>query len=205
MQLQPLVPLLAVTALATGILWTQQTERFTHPVPKNMEEGMARWMQTCKPGPAHARLKELLGDYDLVTRIQMAPGAPPMELKSQGTFSWLAEGKWLKLEYSGMMMNGKPGSGLWILGYDNFKERYVATMVDSMQTCMNDASGHFDASGDDLFLWGTIDEPMTPEQDKTVKYVFRGFGKDHFVFEVHDMMIGETDTKVVEIAFDRRK
>jgi hypothetical protein len=29
----------------------------------------------------------------------------------------------------------------------------------------------------------TIDEPGTPEQDKMVKYVFRGFGKDTFNFE----------------------
>ena len=48
-------------------------------------------------------------------------------------------------------------------------------MLDSMQTTLNTASGHFDQSGDNLILWGTIDEPATPEQDKQCKYVFRGF------------------------------
>jgi hypothetical protein len=65
-------------------------------------------------------------------------------------------------------MMGMPTKGLTILGYDNFKERYVCTKLDSLQTCINDFCGHFDASGDDLILWGTIDEPMTPEQDKQV-------------------------------------
>jgi hypothetical protein len=46
---------------------------------------------------------------------------------------------------------------------------------------------------------------MTPEQDKCVKYVYRGFGKDKLAFEVHDMMIGESNTKVVEIEWARKK
>ena len=46
---------------------------------------------------------------------------------------------------------------------------------------------------------------MTPEQDKQVKYVFRNFGQDQFVLEVHDMMIGESNTKVLEFAYTRRK
>jgi hypothetical protein len=207
MQTATLALVLALSALTSGSLGVQdaKSQRFTHPMPKDPDAGMARWMETCKPSLAHERLKELLGSYDLVTKIWMAPGQPPMELKSTGEFSWLAEGKWLQMKYAGTMMNGKPGSGLWVLGYDNFKERYVTTMVDSMQTCMNSACGHFDQSGDNLILWGTIDEPMTPEQDKTVKYVYRGFGKDSFVFEIHDMMIGESNTKVVEIAFARKK
>ena len=207
MQLATLATVLVLAALTSGMPHMQDTKskRFTHPMPKDMNEGMARWMQTCQAGQAHERLKELLGSYDTVTRIQMDPSQPPMELKGSGAFTWLAEGKWIQLEWTGTMMNGKPGSVLWVLGYDNFKERYVTTMIDSMQTCMNSASGHFDSSGDDLILWGTIDEPMTPEQDKTVKYVYRGFGKDAFVFEIHDMMIGESNTKVVEIAFKRKR
>ncbi len=207
MQITTLATVLALSALTSGMLWMQDTkpQRFTHPLSKDSDGGMARWMQTCKAGPAHERLKELLGNYDIVTRISMGQSQPPMELEGSAEFSWLAEGKWLQMKWAGMMMNGKPGTGLTLLGYDNFKERYVTTMVDSMQTCMNSASGHFDSSGDNLILWGTIDEPATPEQDKMVKYVYRGFGKDAFVFEVHDMMIGESNTKVIEIAFTRKK
>lgn len=198
---------LTIASLSVGALCIQdkKQERFTHPMSKDADGGIARWMQTCKPSAAHERLKELLGNYDTVMRLQMDPSKPPMELKGSGEFSWLAEGKWIQLKWTGTMMSGKPGSVLWVLGYDNFKERYVTTMVDSMQTTMNTASGHFDKSGDNLILWGTIDEPGTPEQDKEVKYVYRGFGKDKFMFEVHDMMIGEENTKVVEIEYTRKK
>jgi len=196
---------LTLAALGAATLMLQEKKRFTHPLPKEPDKIMERWVETMQPGPAHERLAELLGKYDTVMRVQMEPGKPGMELKGKGEFSWFAEGKWLRMDWTGTMMTGKPGSVLWLLGYDNFKERYVTTMVDSMQTCMNSASGHFDQSGDNLILWGTIDEPATPEQDKTVKYVYRGFGQDRFVFEVHDMMIGESNTKVVEIEYVRRK
>jgi hypothetical protein len=201
-----LAAIVSLATLASGALWMQdgKPERFTHPMPKNPEEGMARWMQTCKPGPAHERLKELLGTYDITMRMWMDQSKPPMESKGTTETSWLVEGKWLISKINCDMM-GQKVAMTSILGYDNFKERYVCVWVDSLQTCMATAFGHFDQSGDNLILWGTIDEPMTPEQDKQCKYVWRGFGKDKFVFEVHDMMIGETNTKVVEFEYVRKK
>lgn len=193
-------------AFGAGALWVQETKpkRFTHPQPKDMNEGMARWMETMKPSLAHERLSELVGKYELTMRMWMAPGQPPSETKGASEFVWFAEGKWLQENWD-IAMFGQPSKGLSILGYDNFKQRYVWSKVDSLQTCLSSAFGHFDASGDNLILWGTIDEPMTPEQDKQVKYVYRGFGQDKFVLEVHDMMIGETNTKVLEFEYRRRK
>src|SRR5262249_24099593 len=100
---------------------------------------------------------------------------------------------------------GQKDSITTILGYDNFKERYVWCKVDSMQTTLETAMGLFDKSGDNLILWGTIDEPMTPEQDKQVKYVFRNYGKDKWALEIHDRMMGETNTKVLEFELPRKK
>jgi hypothetical protein len=199
-----LVTLLSIAAVASAMLQEPTSKRFTHPMPKDADGGMARWMQTMKPGPAHERLKELLGSYDITMRMWMAPDQPPMESKGTEEITWFAEGKWL-LSTRSMTMMGQPTKGLMILGYDNFKERYVQMKVDSMQTSIFNAFGHFDQSGDNLILWGTIDEPMTPEQDKQVKCVYRGFGKDKFVLEVHDMMIGESNTKVLEYEYVRKK
>ena len=197
----------SITAFTLGAFWmqdTKPTKRFTQPISKDADGGMARWMQTCQPSAAHARLKELLGSYDMTTRMWMAPGQPPMESKGTYDITWFAEGKWLQGTMDADFM-GQKTHGVSFLGYDNFKERFVWTKVDSMQTTIMSASGLFDRTGDNLILWGTIDEPMTPEQDKQVKYVYRGFGKDKFSIEVHDMMIGETDTKVLEFEFKRKK
>lgn len=197
---------ISLAAFGLGALWMQDSKppRFTHPMSKDADGGMARWIQTMQPSAAHARLKELLGSYDITMRMQMMPGQPPMETKGTAEMGWFAEGKWLQSTWNIEMM-GQQVKGIDHLGYDNFKERYVWCKVDSMQTALQTASGHFDSSGDNLILWGTIDEPMTPEQDKQVKYVYRGFGKDTFTLEVHDMMIGESNTKVFELVFTRKK
>jgi len=206
MKLPTLVLSLSIAAAASAAmhLQDQKAKRFTHALPKDADGGMARWMQSMQPGPAHERLQELLGSYDVTMRMWMAPGQPAIESKGSDEITWFAQGKWLQSNWS-MDMMGQATKGLSILGYDNFKERYVWTKVDSMQTTIQNASGHFDQSGDNLILWGTIDEPMTPEQDKQVKYVYRGFGQDKFALEVHDMMIGETNTKVLEFEYVRRK
>lgn len=202
----PALAALSLVAFGAGAFWMQdaKTQRFTHALPKDADGGMGRWMATCKPGPAHARLKELLGSYEMTMRMSMEPGKPPVETKGSSEFTWLVEGKWLQ-QKSSIQMFGRKVETTSILGYDNFKERYVSVTCDSLQTTLNGASGHFDKSGDNLILWGTIDEPMTPEQDKTVRYVYRGFGQDKWTFEVHDMMIGETDTKVLEFEYARKK
>jgi Protein of unknown function (DUF1579) len=205
MQLLPLAAF-SLLAFAAGAFWTQDAKqaRFTHPLPKDADGGMGRWMATCKPGPAHERLKEALGKYDMTMRMRMDPSKPPVETKGSAEVSWLVEGKWL-IWKSSIEMFGRPVNSTTIMGYDNFKERYVTAVVDSMQTTLATASGHFDQSGDNLILWGTIDEPATPEQDKTVRYIYRGFGQDKWSFEVHDMMIGESNTKVLEFEYARRK
>jgi len=197
---------LALAAFGAGALSVQDkpSDRFTHPVSKDADGGMARWMATMKPGPAHARLKELLGSYETTMRIQGMGGGGAIESKGSAEVTWFAEGKWLMVRQKGELF-GRPVETLTLLGYDNFKERYVSCKIDSLTTEMQTSMGLFDASGDNLILWGVIDEAMTPEQDKMVKYVYRGFGKDAFTFEVHDMMIGEEHTKVVEIENRRKK
>jgi hypothetical protein len=205
MQLLPLA-LFSTLAFAAGALLTQDAKpaRFTHPVSKDADGGMARWMGTFKPGPAHARLKEILGNYEVTLRMRMDPSKPPAESKGTAEISWLVEGKWL-LWKSSIDMFGQKVNSTTLVGYDNFKERYVTAKVDSLQTTLDTSSGHFDQSGDNLILWGTIDEPMTPEQDKLVRYIYRGFGQDKWTLEVHDMMIGESNTKVLEFEYARKK
>lgn len=197
--MQPTLVLAMLALAATSYLAVQQKpERFAYPKPEDMQAGMARWMATFKPGPAHERLKELVGDWTVTMRMG------GVESQGSAKASWFVQGKWLQIDtqYSAM---DQAILHRTTLGYDNFKQRYVASFVDSLQTTLNTASGLFGQSGDDLFLWGTIDEPMTPEQDKQVKYVYRGFGQDKWVLEVHDMMIGESNTKVLEFAYVRKK
>jgi hypothetical protein len=112
-------------------------------------------------------------------------------------------GRWLKWELTGTVM-GKPGQALTIIGYDNFKRSYVVTTVQSMDTAMTHAEGDMDPGGQALIAYGTLDEYLTGEHDKMVKYVWRFLSRDRIVLEVHDLPIGEQHTKVVEFTYVRK-
>ena len=167
-------------------------------------EMQKRWMDSMKPNQFHEKLARHIGDWDLEVSILMDPSAPPMKEKGSSKISWLFPGRWVKEEIKSSMM-GMPFEGLAILGYDNFKKKYVGSFVDSMGTSLATMEGNFGMDGKTMLLYGTMNEPMTGEQDKTVMYVVRDLSEDEFVFEIHDMTIGETGNKVMEMHYKRRK
>lgn len=204
-----LVPGFLAGALCASIL----IPAFSAPpssIEQDPEEGgadlaamMERAKQYTEPGEHHRLLERFLGQWDTETRIFM--GAQALA-PSKGTseFSWLMDGRWLQQRGSGSMM-GRPLETFWIMGYDNFKMSYVATSVHTMDTSMIRSEGDLDPGGDVLIMYGTLDEYLTGEHDKMVKSVYRFLSEDEIVMELHDLPIGEKNTKVVEVRFKRSR
>lgn len=162
-------------------------------------EEMAAMMREAQrytqPGEAHGMLSRFLGTWESKTRImgQEGPGE-----SGRVEYSWLMEDRWLQSRATGTMM-GMPIESFMILGYDNFKQSYVWSTVSNMDTALRHAEGDMDPSGAALITYGTLDEYLTGEHDKMVRYVWRFLAEDRMVMEVHDLAIGENNSKVVEI------
>jgi hypothetical protein len=173
------------------------------PTPDEIAEMMGRATKYTQPGDKHAVLQRLIGTWDTEFRITMAGAQTPPE-KGQSVFSWLMPGRWLKQESKGSVM-GMPHQTFSIMGYDNFKQSYVVTTVNTMDTAMLRSEGDLDQTGKVLITYGTLDEYLTGEHDKMVKYVWRFVSDDEIVFEVHDLPIGEKNTQVIEIKYKRKQ
>jgi hypothetical protein len=171
------------------------------PAPPDYAALMAQAKKFTAPGPAHEELRRFLGTWNTEMRFVMGTqvGAPE---KGTTECSWLMEGRWIKCDASGAMM-GAPTRIFWIMGYDNMKMSYVTTTVSSVDTAMNRWEGDMDPGGQALISYGTLDEYLTGEHDKMVKYVWRFPSPDRMVLEVHDLPIGETGTKVLEVTYAR--
>jgi len=169
-----------------------------------MKEMFEKARKFIAPGEAHKALAPYLGKWDCVLSMSMGPGAPAMTSKFQTSIDWLVDGRFLKVESKGEMM-GQPYYSFGFMGYDNFKQAYVSSWVDNMNTWILSAQGKLAQDGKTMILYGLMDEYTTGEVGKMVKYVRRWKDADHFVEEVHDLAIGEENTKVVEIAFARSK
>jgi hypothetical protein len=177
--------------------------------PSGMDEeqmaAMKRWQEMSMPGKHHEKLADYLGEWNTTVRIWMGgPGQPPMENHGTATYRWLMDGRWLISEGTGSMM-GMPVQHTMILGYDNMKKSYVMTKVDSISTTMLVAEGDLSMDGKALHLYGTMDEPLTGEHDKMVRYTTRFLGPDRFVTEVYDLHIDPVDSRVVEVEYNRKK
>lgn len=189
-----------VLILLSPLGWHAQE---AEPAQVDMAAMMAKARQYTQPGEHHQLLHRLLGTWDTETNITM-PGSKAPTDKGVAEISWLIEGRWIQSKSTGTMM-GMPMESLMVLGYDNFKQSYRMMTVGNFDTAMLVSEGDLDPGGDVLITYGTLDEYLTGEHDKMVKYVTRFINQDEMVLEIHDLPIGEKNTKVVEMRFKRRK
>lgn len=171
---------------------------------KQMEEMFAKAAKFIEPSEAHKKLADYLGTWDCEWKMAMGPGPMTTCGKSRAVNSWLFEGRFIKGEMTGTLMD-KVHKALVVTGYDNFKQAYVRMNCDNMNTFMLTSQGKLAQDGKTMIWYGTMDEYLTGENDKMVKLVARWIDADHFVEEIHDLAIGEENTKVMEVSCSRVK
>ena len=192
---------IVLTAAAAFVLSTAAPIASQPQSQADMAAMMAKAKRFTQPGDAHKVLERFVGKWATELRlVGMGKPAPPE--KGTAEFSWLMPGRWLKMESTGTMMK-LPTQSFMHLGYENFKQSYVSTNINSLDTAMTHAEGDMDPSGKALISYGTLDEYLTGEHDKMVKYVWRFNSPQEMVLEVHDLPIGESNAKVLEITFRR--
>jgi len=166
------------------------------------EEMMKKWMEVATPGPQHKGLEGFVGEWEVAGKWWMAPGAPPMESKGTSKVRSILGGRYMQEESSGEMM-GRPFNGIGITGYDNFKKKYVSFWIDDMGTGMSTSEGTADAAGKVFTFVGKMDDAMTGEKDKTVKFILTIVGANKRLFEMHEPAKGK-DSKIGEMAYTRK-
>lgn len=197
-----LLMILMIGTIPPAVLFGQEQGGSGDP---KMAEMMKKWMDAATPGDAHKKLGDLVGSWNVTTEMYMnGPGSAPTTTKGTSDISWILDGRFITQNFKGEMM-GMPFEGLGITGYDNMNKKYVAFWIDKTSTALFVAGGHLNQDGTVMTLYGTMDEPMTGEHDKNVKYVTRFISKDKFVHEIHDLAIGYPHTLVVSMVYERKK
>lgn len=183
-----------------------QEKKGQQPPQAAMDDMMKKMMELASPGEGHKKLEDLVGVWETETKMWMAGEGSGQAAITKGSSegSWVLGGRFLRQDFKGEMM-GMQMTGFGFTGYDNYAKRYLAMWVDNMSTTLSTMEGTFDRSGKVLTMYGKMDEWMTGELGKTVKYVTRFISKDKHVFEIHDLSIGEPNTKVIEVTYTRKK
>lgn len=194
----------AVCALLGANALSQDSEQPPAGIDEEMmADMMAQWQQIATPGEHHAMLERFVGEWTFTHRVWMAGhDAPPDESTGTATFASILGGRYVQSTYSGTFM-GLPMDGIGLYGYDNFKNKYTLCWVDTLGTHMTYAEGLLDGTETQITYFGRMDEWMTGEHDKPVKFIYRFVDVDRIEFEIHDLGIIPGETKVIEVIYER--
>jgi hypothetical protein len=167
-----------VTAALAGAAAAQEPDAAT---AAEMAAKMEEVLKVAAPGPAHAALAELAGEYTTTSRLIY--GGKPAGPESQGRakLSMALGGRFLLEENSGDMMGGVV-NGWRILGYNNGSGRYEGISVWSMSTGLMSMTGSSPDSGKTIVL----DASFKDEEGRhyPLKITLARRDADHFSFEV---------------------
>lgn len=108
-------------------------------VPPARQEGVSGR----QPSNEHARLLEVVGDWDATVRFRAAPGAPWTEEKGTERVAAICRGKWLWSDFRGQLA-GSPLEGHRLTGYDSGQKTYVSWWIDSTSPVMTASAGRYD-------------------------------------------------------------
>jgi hypothetical protein len=198
------VLVLVLTLTASNESFGQEKKKSPKKVP-SQEEMMKAWTESMTPGPQHKMLEESVGTWDAEVKMWMnGPTGEPTVSKGTSENKMVFGGRYLQQDFTGDMM-GQPFVGTGFTGYDNFKKKYVGFWIDNMSTGMSTMTGTLDKDGKSVTMWGKMDDPMTGQKDKKIKYTTRFSDKDTQVFESYDVTAFGDKKPTMVITYKRRK
>jgi hypothetical protein len=155
-----------------------------------------------RPGPEHALLKRLAGEWTTTFAMTM-PGAPPMESRGKEVNELLGD-LWLVSRYDDPGMMGGAFAGAQLFGYDPDEECYVAAWADSQSPNLSVQKGSYDEASRTLTLTGTSKDPMTGG-DSTVRTVMTLVDDDHRTQRMFVPGPGGREAELFTIEYERAK
>jgi hypothetical protein len=162
--------------------------------------GMAAWEAACAVGPQHESLKKFAGSWkkEMITRW----GGNETRVYGQIRAEMILDGKYLRSVEEGVM-RGKPYFGEGIIGYDNYKSKFMLFWVDNIGTSASYSYGTASADYKCYTFHGTIDEPMTGERDKPIRLVYEFETNDRLVFKIFVNIGKPEESNPLEIVYTR--
>jgi hypothetical protein len=189
--------------LLVATLAFAQEQGKTPPSQEDMMKMMAMYEKLAAPGPQHAELAKLAGDWNVVSKMWMDPKQPPMETKGTSSGKMILGGRFLQTEFNGEMM-GKPFIGVGIEGYDNYKQKYVMMWIDNTGTMLTTTEGTASADGKVITYLGKMDDAMMNIKDKTIKYVATIIDDKSNKFEIFDGVGTPNEIKIMEMNYTKK-
>lgn len=124
----------------------------------DMQAMMENFKKMATPGAPHQLLSGLEGCWTTHTKAWMGGDKPPVESSGTCEQKMILGGRYLQQEYAGEMM-GEPFRGINLIGFDNQRQRFVSTWIDTMSTGIYYFEGPAGADGKTISQESRYDDP----------------------------------------------
>lgn len=154
----------ACVAALAGAGAARAQEHEGHEMPQMSAEDQAMMeamMRAGTPGPQHAMLAGMAGDWTFEGTFWMSPDQPPMSSTGTATRTMILGGRVLVEKVTSSFMD-EPFEGQGMLGYDNVGGAYWSTWIDNMSTALMTSTGSCDQGKCEWHA--TYTDPMTGEK-----------------------------------------
>lgn len=126
--------------------------------PAQMEK---LWEAYNAVGPQHQFLQKQVGKWKTVTQEFMMNPANPTVSEGTAEFTSVLGGRFVVQHFKGMSQ-GRPFEGMGWDGYDNAKQKFVGTWIDTMGTGLMTSEGTYDPSTKTVTHQMEMSSPMGP-------------------------------------------
>jgi hypothetical protein len=168
-------------------------------------EQVAQLMEQARPGPEHAELARLAGEWDLRILGWPAPGAEPFEVPGRAVNRSILGDRFLESRWTSTV-GGETTEAISIHGFDRRHGEYTIIGLDTFGTYWVTAQGP--RADDGRIVMRGTDDMVTLNHTQVYDMILTIDGPDRYTVEIvfHDEMHrkGGPPFKAVEIVHTRR-
>jgi hypothetical protein len=187
----------AITLLAAGAALAQDSATPSADQKAIMEA----YQRAATPGPQHAILAAMAGEFTLTLKSFNEPGAEPEVSTGTATRKMILGGRYLE-ETVHASVAGQPFEGRGLTGYDNVTRTWWGAWIDSMSTGIMTTSGAWDEEAGVGTFEGEYNDPVSGELQSSRSVIRRLPNGDELMEMYMTTAFGEV--KAMEILYQRR-
>jgi hypothetical protein len=187
----------AITLLAAGAALAQDAATPSADQKAIMEA----YQRAATPGPQHAFLAAMVGEFTLTLKSFNEPGVEPEVSTGTSTRKMVLGGRYLEETVHSSVM-GQPFEGRGLTGYDNVTRTWWGAWFDSMSTGIMITSGVWDEEAGVGTFEGEYNDPVSGELQSS-RSVIRRLPNGDEVMEMY-MTTAFGEVKAMEILYQRR-
>jgi hypothetical protein len=162
---------------------------------------MEAYQRAATPGPQHALLAGMVGEFRLTLRSFNEPGSEPAVSSGTSTRKMILGGRYLE-ETVHASVAGQPFEGRGLTGYDNVTRSWWGSWIDTMSTGIMITGGVWDEEAGVGTFEGEFNDPVTGELQSSRSVIRRLPNGDEQMEMYMTSAVGEV--KALEILYQRK-